>query len=405
MSILQKARKKDPGSGYARDFPPLIHEIAPRLLSSGIRVIANAGGVNPIACAKAIQKLCPSLKLAVVLGDDILDILDRLISEGLTLENIDTGAPVETIRRDILSANLYLGAFPIAEALSTGADVVITGRCADAALALGPMIHHFGWKETDWDLLAAGIVGGHIIECGTQATGGNCQADWRSTPDFAHIGYPILEAHADGKILVTKHEGTGGRVTLATVKEQLIYEIGDPARYLTPDVTADFTGVSLREEAKDRVEITGARGTTRPALLKASISYHYGWKVVGTLVYSAPDALEKAQVADTIVRTRLAELNLRFEKIHTEFFGVNACHAHMAPPVADPPEVQLRIGARGRNKADLDRFTRELIPLVLSGPPTATGYGEGRPEVREIVAYWPALMPRSMVQPRVEIVT
>ena len=405
MSILQKLRKADPAAGYARDFPPLIQEIAPKLLDSGIKVIANAGGVNPVACAKAIKKLCPSLKLAVVLGDDILNILDRLISEGLTFENIDTGAPIEAIRGDILSANVYLGAFPIAEALSTGADVVITGRCADAALALGPMIHCFGWKETEWDLLAAGIVGGHIIECGTQATGGNCQADWRSIPDFAHIGYPVLEAHPDGTMLVTKQQGTGGRVTLATVKEQLLYEIGDPQRYLTPDATVDFTSLELREINKDRVEITGAHGTARPDLLKASISYHYGWKAVGTLVYSAPNALEKAQVADSVVRTRLAELNLAFEKIHTEFFGVNACHAHLAPPVEDPPEVQLRIGARGRNKAALDRFTRELIPLVLSGPPTATGYGEGRPQVREIVAYWPALVPRSIVEPRVEIVS
>jgi Acyclic terpene utilisation family protein AtuA len=404
MSILQKLKKADPSYGYARDFPPLIQEIAPRILETGIRVVANAGGVNPVACAKAIKKLCPSLKLAVVLGDDILDTLDRLISEGLTLENIDTGASIEGIRRDILSANVYLGAFPVAEALSTGADVVITGRCADAALALGPMIHRFAWKETDWDLLSAGIVGGHIIECGTQATGGNCQVDWRSTPDFAHIGYPVLEAHPNGAMLVTKQEGTGGRVTLATVKEQLLYEIGDPERYLTPDATVDFTGLHLRQADKDRVEVTGARGSPRPELLKASISYHYGWKAVGTLVYSAPEALEKAQVADSIVRIRLAELNLSFEKTHSEFFGVNACHAQMAPPIQDPPEVQLRIGARGRNKTDLERFTRELIPLVLSGPPTATGYGEGRPQVREIVAYWPALVPRTIVQPRVEIV-
>jgi hypothetical protein len=206
-------------------------------------------------------------------------------------------------------------------------------------------------------------------------------------------------------MLVTKQEGTGGRVTLATVKEQLLYEIGDPQRYLTPDATVDFTGLELRQVGNDRVEITGARGSARPELLKVSIAYHYGWKAVGTLVYSAPEALEKAQVADSIVRTRLAELNLCFEKIHSEFFGVSACHAHLAPPVEDPPEVQLRIGVRGQNKAALERFTRELIPLVLSGPPTATGYGEGRPQVREIVAYWPALMPRTFVQPRLEIVS
>jgi hypothetical protein len=266
------------------------------------------------------------------------------------------------------------------------------------------MIHRFGWRETDHDLLSAGIVGGHIIECGTQATGGNCQADWRTTPDFARIGYPILEAHPDGTMIVTKPEATGGRVTLATVKEQLVYEIGDPTHYMTPDAVVDFTGLQLRQADTDRVEITGARGSTRPELLKASISYHYGWKAVGTLVYSAPEAVEKAKVADTIVRERLAGLHLQFEKIHTEFLGVNACHAHLAPPVSEPAEVQLRIGVRDKNKMAVERFTRELIPLVLSGPPGATGYGEGRPQVREIVAYWPALVPRDAIHPRVEVV-
>lgn len=404
MSILQKAKKADPNLGYVRDFPPLIQEIAPKILGRGIRVVANAGGVNAIACAKAIKKLAPSLKIAAVLGDDILDRIDALIAEGHLLRNMDTGESIESIRPNILSANVYLGAFPIAEALAAGADVVITGRCADAALALGPMIHRFGWRESDYDLLSAGIVGGHIIECGTQATGGNCQADWRTTPHFAHIGYPILEAHPDGAMTVTKPEGTGGRVTLPTVKEQLVYEIGDPARYMTPDVVADFTGLRLRQAGADRVEVTGARGTARPELLKASISYHYGWKAIGTLVYSAPEALEKATVAGSIVRERLAGLNLRFEKIHTEFFGINACHAHLAPPVAEPAEVQLRVGVRDKNKAAVERFTRELIPLVLSGPPGATGYGEGRPQVREIVAYWPALVPRGAVRPRVEVI-
>lgn len=405
MSILQKAKKADSNLGYARDFPLLIQEIAPKILDRGIRAIANAGGVNPIACAKAIKKFAPSLKVAAVLGDDIVDQIDTLVSQGQLLRNMDTGESIETIRANVLSANVYLGAFPIAEALATGADVVITGRCADAALALGPMIHRFGWRESDHDLLSAGIVGGHVIECGTQATGGNCQADWRTTPDFARIGYPILEAHPDGTMIVTKPEATGGRVTQATVKEQLVYEIGDPTRYMTPDAVVDFTGLQLRQADTDRVEITGARGSARPERLKASISYHYGWKAVGTLVYSAPEALEKAKVADTIVRERLAGLNLPFEKIHTEFFGVNACHAHLAPRVNDPAEVQLRIGVRDKNKAAVERFTRELIPLVLSGPPGATGYGEGRPQVREIVAYWPALVPREAVHPRIEVVS
>lgn len=404
MSILQKLRKADPALGYARDFPPLVQKIAPQILERGIRVVANAGGVNPVACAREVRRLYPALKVAVVLGDDLMDQLDGLLERGLALANIDTNEPMSTIRDQVLSANAYVGAFPIAQALGTGAHVIITGRCADAALALAPMIHEFGWKQTDWTYLAAGSAAGHVIECGTQATGGNSHADWISTPDFAHIGYPLIEAEPDGTMVITKHSGTGGRVNLATVKEQLVYEIGDPARYVTPDVLVDFTTLRLREAGADRVEITGTRGHPRPELLKASVSYHYGWKAVGTLVYSASDALRKAQIADGIVRTRLKDSGLHFEKIHTEFFGVNACHAQLAPHVADPAEVQLRIGVRDRNRSVVERFTRELIPLVLSGPPGASGYGEGRPQVREIVAYWPTLIPRDAVEMRVEVI-
>jgi hypothetical protein len=404
MSILQKQRKSDSTLGYARDFPPLIARIAPQIRERHIRVIANAGGVNPIACAREVLRLAPALKVAVVLGDDFLDRIDDLLASGQQLQNIDTAEPITQIRNQIQSANAYIGAFPLAEALATGADVIVTGRCADAALALAPMIHEFGWKPEQWDLLAAGIVAGHIIECGTQATGGNCSLDWRTTPDFAHIGYPVIEAESDGTAVITKHAGTGGRVTLATVKEQLVYEIGDPKRYMTPDVVADFTSIRLAEDGPDRVKITGARGAPRPPMLKASIAYHYGWKALGTLVYTAPDALAKAKIADSVVRTRLAGLGLQFEKIHTEFFGVNACHAHLAPQVEETPEVQLRIGVRDRDRSRVDRFTRELIPLILNGPPAATGYGDGRPQVREVVAYWPALLPRNVIQTRVEVI-
>ena len=404
MSILQKQRHRDPHLGYARDFPPLIARISERIKSSHIRVIANAGGVNPVACAREVRRLAPRLKVAVVLGDDILAGIDDLLQAGNELRNMDTGAPIAGIREQIQSANVYIGAFPLAEALRTGADVVITGRCADAALSVAPMIHEFGWKEDDWDLLASGIVAGHVIECSTQATGGNCHLDWQTTPDFAHIGFPIVEASANGEMVITKHAGTGGRVSQGTVKEQLLYEIGDPAQYMTPDVIADFRTIQLYDDGPDRVRISGVKGQPRPEKLKASISYRYGWKAVGTLVYSAPEALEKARVADQVVRQRLSELPLHFEKVHTEFFGVNACLAHLAPVVDEPAEVQLRIGARGGDRESVERFTRELIPLVLNGPPTATGYGEGRPQAREVVAYWPALVPRGAVSPRVEVI-
>ncbi|MEO8657108.1 MAG: acyclic terpene utilization AtuA family protein [Bryobacteraceae bacterium] len=404
MSILQKQRKEDPNLGYARDFPPLMARLAAAIKQRGVTVLANAGGVNPIACAREVRRVAPQLKVAVVLGDDVLPRIDELLAKGYDLKNIDTGEHLSSIRSQILSANAYIGAFPLAEALATGADVVITGRCNDAALALAPMVHRFGWKPSDHNLLAAGTVAGHIVECGAQCTGGNSQVDWQIIPDLANIGYPIVEMESNGDFIVTKHKGTGGRINTHIVKEQLVYEIGDPQRYIVPDCVTDFTSVHLQDDGPDRVLVTGAKGAAPTPYLKLSISYAWGWKAMGTLVYSWPNALEKARVADAIVRERLAALGLNFEEVYSEYFGVNACHGPVAAPVDDPSEVQLRIGARGHDRKALDRFTRELIPLVLSGPPTGTGYGDGRPSVREVVAYWGALAPREEIHTRVEVV-
>ena len=404
MSILQKQKEADPSLGYARDFPPLIARIQRRLIERDIKVIANAGGVNPIACAREVKRVAPSLKVAVVLGDDVFRRLDEFIAAGHAMKNMDTGEPLAAIRDRILSANAYIGAFPLAEALATGADVVIAGRCTDTALTLGPMIHRFEWKPDEWDRLAAGTIAGHIVECGAQCTGGNCQVDWQTIPDMADIGYPIVEAEPDGRFNITKHPGTGGRVSVDVVKEQLLYELGDPKNYITPDCVADFTSIQLKDAGPDRVQVSGIRGGPRPEMLKLSIAYSYGWKAIGTLVYSAPQALEKSKAADKIVRKRLEQLGLKFEEIYTEHFGVNACHGPVAVPNPDPPEVQLRIGVRGQDKRAVDRFTRELIPLVLSGPPTATGFGDGRPPVRDVVAYWPALIARELIRTSVEVV-
>ncbi|MEO8597401.1 MAG: acyclic terpene utilization AtuA family protein [Candidatus Solibacter sp.] len=404
MSILQKQRQADSRLGYARDFPPLVARIAPHLLERGVRVIANAGGVNPLACAREVVRLAPGLKVAVVLGDDVYARIDEFLAKGYELRDMDTGAPLAAVRERIQSANAYIGAFPMAEALATGAHVVIAGRSTDTALALAPMVHRFGWREDEYDKLAAGTIAGHIIECGAQCTGGNCQVDWQNLPDMANVGYPIVEAEADGTFVVTKHSGAGGRVTVDSVKEQLLYELGDPKNYITPDCVADFTSVRLAADGENRVRVSGIRGGPRPGSLKLSMSYANGWKAIGTLVYSWPMAMEKAKAADAIVRRRLADLGLRFDEIYTEYFGVNACHGAVAPPNPDPPEVQLRIGVRGADKRSVDRFTRELIPLVLNGPPGATGFGEGRPPVREIVAYWPALLPREEIVTRVEVV-
>jgi hypothetical protein len=404
MSILQKQKLADPNFGYARDFPPLIARIAKKIRDRGVKVIANAGGVNPIACAREVVKLAPGLKVAVVLGDDVFDRLDDFLTKGYEMRDMDTGEPIAAIRDRILSANAYIGAFPLAEALSTGADVVIAGRSTDTALALAPMIHRYGWKANEYDKLAAGTIAGHIIECGAQCSGGNCQVDWQTIPNMADVGYPIVEAEPDGSFVVTRHPSAGGRVSIHTVKEQLLYELGDPKNYITPDCTADFTSIRLDEAGPDRVRVSGIRGGQRPPSLKLSIAYTNGWKAIGTLVYSWPQAREKARAADAIVRARLDALGLKFDEIYTELFGIDACLGPAAPPNPDPPEVQVRIGVRGADKKAVDRFTRELIPLVLNGPPGATGFGEGRPPVREIVAYWSALVPRDEIATRVEVI-
>src|SRR5205814_520830 len=317
MSILQKQKQADPNLGYARDFPPLIARIARPMRERGVTVIANAGGVNPIACAREVVRVAPGLKVAVVLGDDVFPRLDEFLGKGYQMRDMDAGEPIAGIRDRILSANAYIGAFPLAEALATDADVVIAGRSTDTALALAPMVHRYGWKPDEYDRLAAGTIAGHIIECGAQCSGGNCQVDWQTIPDMANIGYPIIEAEADGSFCVTKHPAAGGRVNTHTVKEQLLYELGDPRNYITPDCVADFTTIHLEDAGPDRVRVTGIRGGARPPSLKLSVSYTSGWKAIGTLVYSWPQALEKARAADRVVRERLHNLGLAFDEIFT----------------------------------------------------------------------------------------
>jgi len=376
-------------------------------------VTANAGGVNPPACAKAVADIARKLGLrgkltiGVVTGDDLLGRLDGLIARGHPLDNLDTRRPLHDVRDRVLSANAYLGAAPIVEALQRGAQVVITGRVTDTGLTLGPLMHAFGWAPDAWDHIAAGTVAGHIIECGAQCSGGNCLRDWQRIPDMAHVGYPIVEARADGTFDLVKHPHTGGRIDVASVTEQLVYEMGDPRAYITPDGVADFTTIQLRQVSKDRVRVSGVRGKPATDKLKVSVAYFYGYKAIGTLVYAWPDALAKAQAADRILRQRLTDLGLEFEAIHTEFLGANATHGPLAlkdVDVAAIPEVQLRVGVRAREEAPVDRFTREIAPLILNGPPSVTGFAGGRPKPEEIVAYWPALIDKRMVQPSVELI-
>jgi hypothetical protein len=410
MSILRKQKSKDPTAGYARDFVSLMERIFPACVERKIRVVSNAGGVNSAGCADALIEagrragVSGRASVGLVTGDDLMDRLDALLAAGHDLRHMESGRPLAEVLDRVQSANVYLGAAPIVEALRQGADVVLTGRAVDAALTYGPLVHEFGWSFDDYDRLAAGVVAGHLNECGAQASGGNCLAEWWMIPDLANVGFPIVEASADGTFVVTKHDGSGGVVNRASVTEQLLYEIGDPTAYMGPDVIADFTSVELEDEGNDRVRVTGVTGRPRPERLKVSVSYSAGWKSVGTLTYAWPDAAAKARAAARVLSERLDRLGLVFAETHVELVGWDSVHGALAgEPPADLPEVQLRFAVRADERASVERFTREIAPLVLTGPPSVTGYATGRPRVDEIVAFWPALIDRAAVEPHVSV--
>jgi hypothetical protein len=412
MSILQKQRSRDPAQGYARDFVPLMGQILGDCVEKGIRVVANAGGVSPDACRDGVLAearkagLTGRAKVGVVSGDDILHRLGELVERGHELRNMDDGRPLSEILDRVQSANAYIGARPIVEALDKGATVVITGRSTDTALTYAPMIHAFGWARDDWDRIACGVVAGHINECGAQASGGNSLIEWERFDELglSDVGFPIIEASADGSFVVTKHEGTGGRITPAILKEQIVYEMGDPREYITPDVIADFTTIRLEEVGADRVRVHGIAGRPNTDKLKVSISYGAGWKAVGTLVYAWPQAVEKARAADRVLRERMDRMGFAFDEVRTEFVGWNSAHGPLAgPPPPDLPEVELRIAVRGPERSAVEAFSREIAPLVLTGPPTVTGFAGGRPRVQEVVAYWPALIDRTEIEPNLRV--
>ena len=410
MSILQKQKRKDAKLGYATDLIELMEKILPILVEKNIKVVTNGGGVNPVACSEAIlgvaRKLgIRQLKVGVVLGDDILDRIDELNAAGIPLKNMESGDSLNDVRDRVQSANVYFGAFPVVEALGKGAQIVITGRTTDTGLTLAPMIHEFGWGKEDWNRLAAGTVAGHILECGGQASGGNFSADWRSVPRMAHLGFPIAEAYPNGEIVITKHEETGGLVSMQTVKEQLLYEIGDPKQYITPDCIADFTSIQLEDAGKDRVKVHDVHGRPATDSYKVSMSFLDGYTGVGTLTYSWPEALEKAQKAEQVLRTRLNDLKLEFDEIRCEFLGYNSSHGPIAHRMNDLNEVVFRVGVRSQDYHAVERFGKEIAPLILTGPPSVTGFAGGRPKPSEVVSYWPALIPKTAVTPRIEIKT
>ncbi len=408
MSIMQKQKRRDPNAGYATDFVRMLERVLPECMAKGIRIVANAGGVNPEACRRAVADVVRKLglkgvRVAVLAGDDILGELPALVAGGEKLANLDDGRPLADVLDRVESANVYIGAFPVAEALAQGAHIVIAGRCTDPALVGGPLVHEFGWTPKDVDALAAATVAGHIVECGPQCTGGNF-TDWREVKNLARVGYPIVECEPDGSFVVTKHEGTGGLVDVRTVTSQLLYEMGDPKRYIGPDVVADFTTARLEQAGNNRVRVSGVKGAPPTDTYKVSIAYRNGWKAQGQLTVSGPDAVEKAKLCAEVVFERLAMDGASFEPRErvVELVGTGVCHEGIvAPP--EPSEVVLRIGVKSQDRAKVQRFGYEIAPLVTSGPPGVTGFAGGRPAPTEIIAYWPALLAKTKVRPTVTV--
>lgn len=403
MSILALQKLRDPQAGFAKDFLDVLQRLVPILKTQpNLKIITNAGGMNPLACAGRARTILEKAglaerRVAVVTGDDLIPDLDRLLAAGHAFGHMDRGEPLDKVRKEVVSANAYLGAAPIVEALRQEASIVITGRVADASLTLAPAVHELGWKWDDWDRLAAGTVAGHLIECGAQVTGG-LWCNWREEPDLADVGYPIAEIEESGALRITKPDKSGGAVNFETVSEQLLYEVGDPTMYFTPDVVADFTSVSLREVGAHVVEVTGARGRPLPASYKVSIAYRAGYLASGTLVLFGPDAARKAELCGAMIERRLARAGVPIGALAWERLGVGDVVRGVFEEPAGLMEVVLRVTARSTERSALERFGMEFAPLVTSGPPGVTGYTGGRPPVREILAYWPALIDRHAVK-------
>lgn len=408
LAILQKDRQRDPTLGYTRDLVPMLAELLPIAIPCGIRFILNAGGLNPMAAREvllsALKKFGLKLKVGVVLGDSVLERLDELQAAGVSLSHMDTGEDIATVRDRLLFASAYLGARPLVEALDAGADIVLTGRVADAALFLAPMVHELGWHWDDWDRLAQGIVVGHLLECSGQATGGNFGGDWRSIPDLAHIGYPIAEAWENGDAVISKAPGTGGRVNFDTVREQLLYEVHDPAHYLTPDVDVNMTTLHMEEIGPDQVRVTGATGRPAPQMLKIIAGYEDGYIGQAMIGYAWPDALAKAQAAAQIIQQQMVETGLKAEETVIEYVGYNSIHGTLADPTYanDLNEVYLRIAVRCTDRREAQKLGRLFPPLALSGPPFIGGAG-GMIEPRGLLGIWPTLAPREVIEEYIRV--
>lgn len=405
MAILHKQMAKRPELGYAGDFLTQLRDVLVECVDKDITIISNAGGVNPHGCRLAVEALADELGVAdkvrvgVVTGDDIYpDLSDILEKE--PLNNLDTGAPLVDIKDQVMSANAYLGAAPIVQALEMGANIVICGRVTDTGVTLAPMIYEFGWPEDDWDKIAAGIVAGHIIECGLQACGGNF-TDWQLVPSHENMGYPILEVEADGTFVVTKHPDTGGLVSEHTIGEQLLYEMGDPA-YLSPDCIAHFDSIQTSDAGPDRVRVEGVKGSPPPPTLKVSVSFQNGYRAFGRLLISGPDTLAKARKLEEVFWSSVGGRE-NFEDARSQLIGWDGTHPSLT--VSEPSEVILQLAVRDNDRAKIDNlFAPQVVPKVLGTIPGVTVLADqGRPRSSDVVGYWPALMSRDAVHVQVQV--
>ena len=403
LSIMQRQKIKNPKSGFAIDFIDLVKRIIPELTNNNVKIITNAGGVNPDACRNELLNILNNkIKIGVVKGDDIFTDIAILRKNGVAFDNMDTGQSFEEISNKIYSANVYIDSFCIAEALDKGAQIVLAGRVSDPGLALGPCIHEYSWNINEYDKLAAGTLAGHITECGAQCSGGN-YSNWKDVPDMDNLGYPIIEMTSDGRFDITKHAGTGGLINKHTVSEQILYEMGDPKKYISPDVCVDFTSFNLKDGI-NKVSISDVKGYKPTDTFKVSISYFAGYKASGQLTISGPDAYDKAKLTSEIIWKRLKNAGYDFEDTLTEYLGISSCHGNINTVPKQINEIVLRLGVKDQDKDKVNRFGKELAPVITAGPPGITGFSGGRPKAQEIIAYWPTLIPKELVKTSVDVI-
>lgn len=409
MSILRSQMDKNSALGYATDVLAVMKDILPVIVESGTKVVTNAGGLNPRACGKAIVRLVDELglatplRVAIVEGDDLMPELSSLSAE-YPLQSLDDGRPFRDVAEQVQSANAYLGAGPIRDALDRGAQIVVTGRCADVSLTVGPLLHEFEWN--DWDRIAAGAVAGHLLECGAQATGGNHHA-WEEVPGLEHVGYPIVEVDDEGGVILTKAPGTGGVVNRATATEQLLHEIFDPRAVLTPDVTIDWTSIRLQDLGGDRVRVHSVRGEPPPSTLKVSLTYRDGFKVVLLWPYAWPRAVHKAQAALRKIEHTVQRLGLRLDATRGDIFGTGAILGAPAGTLTanreDPIEVIARFAARTTYRKDAERLAAQQAPMHY-GPAGLAGHlAGGKGQLMTVYSHWGTVIPAARVAPRVDL--